>query len=164
MTTAKPRYDEWTTPEGLILLKGWKRDGLTDKQIAHNIGINVATLYRWKDTNSEICNALKKGREVADYEVVNALFKRATGYEYNKKIAEIEYAYKTDEQGNRTRVEIGRTERITVEQVAPDTGAAIYWTKNRMADRWRDKPVDTMDEEAIAKLKEALAGVHSAID
>jgi hypothetical protein len=140
-------------------LKGWKRDGLTDEQIAHNMGIGMTTFYRWQTEHGEFREALKKGREVADYEVVNALFKRATGYEYNKKISEIHYRTIKGK-----RVETSRIDRVTIEQVAPDTGAAIYWTKNRMADRWRDKPVDTMDEEAIAKLKEALAGVHSAID
>ena len=60
-----------------MLLEGWARDGLTDEQIAHNIGINVATLYGWKKKYSEINNALKKGKEVIDYLVENALCKNA---------------------------------------------------------------------------------------
>ena len=42
------KYQDWITPEGLSLVQGWARDGLTDEQIAGNMGINVATLYRWK--------------------------------------------------------------------------------------------------------------------
>lgn len=70
---------EWITPESLTLIEGWARSGLTDEQVASNMGINRATLYRWKKQNSDLCNALKKGREVADFEVENALFKAATG-------------------------------------------------------------------------------------
>ena len=68
---------DWITKENLILLEGWARDGLTNEQIAHNIGINPDTLYEWKKTKSEISEALKKGREVVDYQVENALLEKA---------------------------------------------------------------------------------------
>lgn len=42
------KKSEWTTTEGLLLIGGWARSGLTDEQIADNMGINVRTLYRWK--------------------------------------------------------------------------------------------------------------------
>ena len=74
------KIQDWLGDDKLILLEGWARDGLTNEQIANNIGINVKTLYDWKNKNSNICNVLKKGKEVADYEVENALFKRALGY------------------------------------------------------------------------------------
>ena len=61
----------------LVLLRGWARDGLTNEQIANNIGINVKTLYDWKNKESNICNALKDGREVVDYQVENALLLNA---------------------------------------------------------------------------------------
>ena len=68
---------DWITKENLIRLEGWARDGLTMEEMAHNIGINPDTLYEWKNTKSEISEALKKGKEVADYQVENALFKKA---------------------------------------------------------------------------------------
>jgi hypothetical protein len=74
---AKGKYEYWKSHDGLLLIEGWARDGLTDDQIAHNIGINVATLYKWKNAHSEICDALKKSKEVADREVENALYKKA---------------------------------------------------------------------------------------
>ena len=46
---AKGKYQQWLEPEGLTLLEGWARDGLTDEQIAGNIGINTSTLYDWKN-------------------------------------------------------------------------------------------------------------------
>ena len=74
---AKGKYEYWKSADGLILLEGWARDGLTDEQIAHNIGINVRTLWDWKTKYDPISQALKKGKEVVDYEVENALLNKA---------------------------------------------------------------------------------------
>lgn len=74
---AKGKYEYWLTEDGLTLLEGWARDGLTDEQLAHNCGITAATLYEWKNRFPEISEALKKGKEVVDYEVENALLNKA---------------------------------------------------------------------------------------
>lgn len=37
---AKAQYKKWLEPESLVLLTGWKKNGLTDEQIAHNIGVS----------------------------------------------------------------------------------------------------------------------------
>lgn len=74
---AKGKYQRWLEPDGLLLLEGWARDGLTVEQIAHNMGITAKTLYEWKNAHSEICEALKKGKEVVDYQVENALLASA---------------------------------------------------------------------------------------
>lgn len=74
---AKPKYEKWLKKENLALLSGWARDGLTNEQIAHNMGISAKTLYEWKNKHSEICESIKKGKEIVDYEVENALYKAA---------------------------------------------------------------------------------------
>ena len=74
---AKGKYEYWLSEEGLTLLEGWARDGLTDEQIAANAGIAPSTLYAWKKDHREISEALKKGKEVVDYEVENALLTKA---------------------------------------------------------------------------------------
>lgn len=71
------KIDEWLEQDKLILLEGWARDGLTYEQIAHNMGIDTSTLWDWRKDNATISNAIKKGREVVDYEVENALLKSA---------------------------------------------------------------------------------------
>ena len=73
---AKGKYEEWRKKEKLILLEGWARDGLTDEQIAKNMGISRSTLSDWKKKYSDISDILKKGKEVVDREVENALLKR----------------------------------------------------------------------------------------
>lgn len=123
------KYHEWTTEEGLLKIEGWARDGLTDEQIAHNIGIVPSTLYEWKKKHSEISEALKKGKEVIDRQVENALLKRALGYEYE----EVKQIIEKDEMGkDRKRIE------KTVKQVIPDITAQIFWLKNRKSTEWRN--------------------------
>jgi hypothetical protein len=77
VTVAKGKYEKWLKEENLLLLEGWARDGLTDEQIAKNIGITVSTFYEWKKKYSEISESLKKGKEVVDYQVENALLSSA---------------------------------------------------------------------------------------
>lgn len=74
---AKGKYQKWLEPESLILLEGWARDGLTDEEIAKNMGVRTSTLYEWKNKYSEISEALKKGKEFADYQIENALYNSA---------------------------------------------------------------------------------------
>lgn len=74
---AKGKYEYWLTQEGLLMLEGWARDGLTDEQIAENIGIRRETLYDWKKKYPNISNVLKKSKDVADRMVENALFQNA---------------------------------------------------------------------------------------
>lgn len=77
VTVAKGKYQRWLEPDGLILLEGWARDGLTDEQIAGKIGISRSTLNDWKAKYPDISDTLKKGKEVVDFEVENALYQAA---------------------------------------------------------------------------------------
>ena len=74
---AKGKYQYWLTDEGLTLLCGWAKDGLTDEQIAHNCGVSMATFYEWKKKYPDFSEALKNGKEVVDYQVENALYQKA---------------------------------------------------------------------------------------
>ena len=123
---ANGKYQQWLEPEGLTLLEGWARDGLTDEQIAGNIGINTSTLYDWKNKFYEISKALKKGKEVVDIQVENALLKRALGYDFQETRVE-----KSDKDGTKIIQ--------TLKHIPADTTAQIFWLKNRRPDLWRDK-------------------------
>ena len=120
------KYEKWLEQEGLLLIEGWARDGLTDEQIAGNMGVSRSTLNSWKDKYPDILDSLKKGKEIVDRQVENALLKRALGYEYE----EIKEKYEFGELSERT---------ITKKQVVPDTTAQIFWLKNRKPKDWRDK-------------------------
>lgn len=124
---AKGKYQQWLEPEGLTLLEGWARDGLTDEQLSTNMGIGTRTLYEWKEKYPQISQAIKKGKEVVDYQVENALLKRALGYDYQEEKVEI-----SEKDGKKVTQ--------TIKHVPADTTAQIYWLKNRRPDKWRDKP------------------------
>ena len=116
----------------LNLVECWARDGLTDEMIAEKLGIATSTFYDYKNKYSEFSETLKKGKEVIDYEVENALLKRALGYEY-KEITKEEKWNKLTES-----YEMVITKEVT-KQVPPDTTAQIFWLKNRKPKQWRDK-------------------------
>ena len=148
---AKGKYEYWLTPEGLLKIEGWARDGLTDEQIAQNIRISRDTLYAWKKRYPDISDALKRGKEVIDRQVENALLKRALGYTYE----EITY-------------EGGVETKRVAKEVVPDTTAQIFWLKNRKREAWADRqnielsqPIDDSIKEMEAyfeQLKEGGSG------
>ena len=137
---AKGKYKEWITGDGLLRLEGWARDGLTDKQIANNIGVNVGTLYAWMNSYPDISNAIKKGKAPVDIEVENSLLKRALGYDYEEKITEV----RDLPDGNREKYI-----KTIKKHVPPDVGAIIFWLKNRRADKWKDKPESNKDGDQV---------------
>lgn len=148
---AKGKYEYWLTPEGLLKIEGWARDGLTDEQIAINIGIGYSTLQTWKSKYQDIQDTLKRGKEVVDRQVENALLKRALGYTYE----EITY-------------EGGVETKRVVKEVVPDTTAQIFWLKNRKREAWADRqnielsqPIDDSIremEDYFERLKESGSG------
>ena len=120
------KYTEWITEEGLLKIEGWARDGLTDKQIAENMGVAYSTFRDWIKRFPALSAPLKRGKEVIDRQVENALLKRALGYEYIETTKEL------------TDLGLTVTKQVT-KQVSPDTTAQIFWLKNRKHKEWRDK-------------------------
>jgi transcriptional regulator with XRE-family HTH domain len=138
VNVAKGKYDKWLTEDGLLKLTAWARDGLTDEQIAHNCGITTSTLYEWKNKYSSISESLKRGKEVADIVIENALYLKATGFTYEEesafKIKHTEYS----ESGKKIS-ETESIETVTLNKYCPpDTTAQIFWLKNRKPQQWRD--------------------------
>lgn len=99
--------------------------GATDPDMADFFGVSLRTLADWKKAQPEFLHALKGGKLLADAEVADKLFRRATGYSHSAvKILSI----------------AGQVEQVKyVEHYPPDTGACVFWLKNRRPDLWRDK-------------------------
>lgn len=148
---AKSKAEEWLTEDKLTLLEGWSRDGLTDIQIAKNMGINVSSLYNYKKNHLEILKALKKGKEVVDFEVENALLKKALGYTIalNKQ--------KVTKDGNVIDI-------VEDMHIPPDTTAQIFWLKNRKPKKWRDKVIDDDDNIKLNETKELLVSIKKVAE
>ena len=148
---AKSKVEYWLTNDGLTLLAGWARNGLTEEQIAKNCGIKRQTLYEWKKKYPDIDDTIKKNKEIVDYEVENALLKKCFGYNAkvikNFKVKKITY----NDNGRK----ISETEELVEKEdevhVSADTTAQIFWLRNRKPNDWRDKPQiqDDKDEGVI---------------
>lgn len=131
---------EWLEEDNLMLLECWARDGYTFQDIANRIGISISTLRAWRVQYPEIDSALKKGREIIDYKVENALLKSALGYH-------------TKEVKVTTTIRFGKTvetiKEVTDKEQAPNVSAIQCWLYNRLPNKWkknRDQLIE-LDEE-----------------
>lgn len=121
-STYKPEYAEQARK--LCLL------GATDKDLADFFGCNEATINNWKTRHPDFLESIKKGKDIADGEVADRLYRRAMGYSHE------------DEDIRTISIGDGMSEIIktpTVKHYPPDTAAAIFWLKNRQKGKWRDK-------------------------
>ena len=120
---------EWLEEDNLMLISCWARDGYTYADIANRIGISMSTLREWRVKYPEINNALKKGREIIDYKVENALLKSALGY-------------KTKEVKITTVIQSGEvvetTKEVTEKEQAPNVYACQCWLYNRLPKKWKN--------------------------
>lgn len=137
--------------------------GATDSDLAEFFAVSIKTIDNWRGKHPEFLQALKIGKGVADDRVERSLYHRAVGY-----------------QREATKVFLRANDEEPVyapylEDVQPDTAAAIFWLKNRRPADWRDRhevtgadggPVAHRDEtdrsaadEAARKL--ALALTHA---
>lgn len=104
--------------------------GATDEEVADFFDVSARTIYRWKLTHEEFCQALKVGKGAADDRVERSLFQKATGHYYTE-----EQAFKIKKAQYVEEVEVVDVEKYS----PPDTTAQIFWLKNRRPNDWRDK-------------------------
>lgn len=126
-TNIEPNFD---------LIAGYLNGGHTEASVAKSFGVGVSTWERYKSEHPEFREAIHKSGMNATALVVNALFKRATGYQYEEIHTEITDNGRQSQQSaaNQRRV----IKKITKE-VPPDTAAAIFWTTNRDPEHWKNQ-------------------------
>lgn len=129
---SRTAYKDWLEPDKLLLVEAWARDGLSNEQIANNMGIGLTTFYEWQKKYPEFSGSIKRSKEVADIEVENALFKRAIGYSYTEETKELV----TDKETGERKLVVTKTVK---RDVPPDVGAQCFWLKNRKPGMWRDR-------------------------
>jgi hypothetical protein len=101
--------------------------GFTDRELSALFGVSEVTINNWKLAHHEFALALKAAKEPADERVTRSLYQRANGYTYDSEKVFCNAA------GEVTKVPI----KV---HVPPDTGACIFWLKNRRKDIWRERP------------------------
>jgi len=134
--------------------------GLTNRELAHSLGVSEETLDRWLSTYPEFKKAAYEGREGADALVARALFKRAIGYEHP------EDDIKAVARGGNMGSEIVITP--TVKRYAPDTGAASAWLAIRQKEKWKGLGgvgrEDTPPVDAAAAVRDAIKAAMAEIE
>lgn len=133
------KYDYWLTPEGLELIKGWRRKGLSHRDIAKTISVDASAITRWAKKFPEIRAALDVKPDIAINETENALYRTAKGY-WVEEVTREEWTTANGE----SKVHEVKHKRW----VQPSIGAQCFILKNRDSDHWRDKPVDDGTEGA----------------
>lgn len=108
-------------PDCLAQVKAIAWRGLSDDEIAEMFGVDKELFQIWKKTYPSFRTAIEEGRTHADSKVVEALYKRATGYDYEDQV-------------------VGRSGVRTLRRHAiPDVDAAKFWLKNRQKAHWSDR-------------------------
>ena len=128
-------YDEKLTPK---LAEALAKQGLTNEELAEELGISVRTLYQWKQVYPDFSHAVTAGGDPINQRVKNALLRRALGYDLRLK-KEVVVAGELQEAEYDVHIE-------------PDVGAALQWLKNRVPDEWRDKQPESTANDGGLKI------------
>ena len=155
------KYDDWCSAEGLAVVAKWDREGLSEEQIAANMGICRKTLRRWKRKNPRLAEALRSFGTDTDRLVEDALLKKASGYTVDVvktyKLKRIEY-----QDGKKTCELEELAQGIDQVHVPADLSAQIFWLKNKMPDKWQDKP--DAGRLSLLKLDEVLGDFRNEVE
>ena len=149
---AKGKYHEWLEPDGLLLIKGWARDGLTDLEIAKNLGVSMATLTDWKNRFPVISATIKEGRKPVIIDVEDTFYeKKLKGYFIEEEIVEVTKHPNGDKTEHRKKMK---------RWIPPDTTAMIFYLKCRKPQQYNDRLAISADNEATnGKLDELIEAV-----
>ena len=131
------------TEEGLLLVQCLVRDGLTMEVVAKTLGVTPQTFWGWRQRYPELEEACRKGKQLVDYQVENALLKAALGYKTESVKTVIG---PPDKDGNR-EVKVEKTNAET----GPNVTACLAWLNNRKPEQWRrnrDASLELDDEKS----------------
>ncbi len=144
----KPLYEVLDIRSKLEAITGWAKQGSTDQELAEMIGVGITTFYEWRKKIPEFYEALKKGKQVANGELINVAFKQSSGFYVVEEVAvkvkdfvTIETAPETADKPAKVRVmEVERVETVPVKRfVNPNAAALIFMMKNRLPNDYKDK-------------------------
>lgn len=146
----KERKKFWLSEEGLQLIAGWRRNGVALSKIAtENIGVSKTAFWGWYRESEDLRKACANAKDVADYTVEDALYRRAVGYDYFEETYELV-------EGEMLLI------RRQKRHMPPDTKAIMQWLFNRLPNQWRaqQEPLEqTQYTETIANILVAMKEV-----
>lgn len=140
----------WLSGDRLNMIRHWKRNGLTDEEIAKKIGIAPPTFNDWKNRFPQITEAVKKGFDDLLVSAEDALLNK---FEIQTLTEEKEEVWQDASGG------IKKHKTVTKKQVMPDTAAIIFFLKAKGG--WRDntdltKSVNSITKERRREIEDAF--------
>jgi len=120
----KSKYDTHVKPY-LDRIPKWRRNGMTEAQIAKKLGIAMSSFSLYKLKHSEFSETLKNSKEELIENLEDSLFRRAMGYSYEETKIEKE----SDGRAKITK---------TTKELPPDVGALIFALKNLAPGKWKN--------------------------
>lgn len=144
----KPRKDSYEVrvKPKLALVTGWCRRGLTNEQVAENLGISNQSFTNYLKRYEEFADAVDKGREETEVHIENALVKRALGYNYKEVTRERKLVHNPETGEDEYKLVV--TKSVT-KHVIPDVSAQQYYLEHRAPKRWERVPQQYLDSNAI---------------
>jgi hypothetical protein len=128
MAGRKSKYHTHVEPY-LDVIAGWCRGGADDIQIAEKLGIALSSFYKYKNEFTEFSEALRENKEFADVRVMNAMYKRAIGFEYEEVRTEYIEGQNQAQDGQKARSAAGNRKKVTriTKKVLADVRAQTKW-------------------------------------
>ena len=141
------KRNDLITPESLERVKALAQSGMSNKQIAEELGIALSTFYEWKKRFSEFSKSIKKGSGLAVRIAEGSLEMAAGGYTYDevtrKTILDpLTGEPKLDENGEQRMV----VTQIVTKVAHPNVTALIFLLKNKDPENWSDRKPLTAPE------------------
>lgn len=129
--------------------------GLTNQELADRFGVGISTIEDWLRDVPEFSKAVYAGREGADAQVANAIFRAAIGYEHH------EDDIRTVSLGGNAGSEIVVTP--TIKRYAPNDRAASIWINTRMRRNGWSLPTSGSNADGAASPQEQARAAREAI-
>lgn len=113
----------WCEGEGLVKVRDWVIQGLSNQEIIALMGIGDRTFYTWKSEQPKFKSVFYVGRKEATIDLERTMIKSAQGFYYTEEVV--------DNKGN--IVEVKKWQ-------APNAATQIFlaknWDKKNYRDRW----------------------------
>lgn len=148
----KQRKAFWLSPEGLVLIAGWRRNGVALTTIAtEHIGVSKTAFWGWYKESEELRKACSVAKDVCDMTVEDALYRRAVGYDYWEEVWDL------------IEGEL-RLSRKLKKHMPPDTKAIMQWLFNRLPLQWRALQEPLQDTQYTETIKNILVAMKEVAE
>ncbi len=131
------KYEEWLEAFGLEYLRCLSEAGFSEDEIAQRMGLEPEILYKWKRKHREFAEALALGRPDSDFHVINALYRKATGFNVElKKTYKLKKIDFDPDTGKKIREYEELATGVDETFIPADLSAEKYWLESRQGEKW----------------------------